>query len=81
MTVKMPPYMRQRGISRTADDEVLARQRYEEYGRLCRTMPNASFAEKLALLPLAGGTPLECGCTRFEHVQYDKCRRDGEEGV
>lgn len=62
------------GLPLTEEDNDLARRRYEEYLRLSKEHEGVVFEDILPFLPLDGGTPLPCGCTRFEHLQTERCR-------
>ncbi len=68
--------------TRTPEDEALARRRFEEYVRLTREMEPGSYdvEDVIKTLPMDGGTPLECGDTRFYHLTTEHCTNPSRGG-
>ena len=67
------------GPKQTDKDVELSRRRYEKWMELTkpyqgREGDSPDFEFLLSQLPLDGGSVLDCGCTRFEHLQHEKCQ-------
>lgn len=67
---------------RTPEDEALARRRFDEYVRLTRDKTPGTYDNEdvIKALPMNGGTKLDCGETRFEHLMNDDCINPQKEG-
>lgn len=68
--------------TRTPEDEELARRRFAEYVRITKQMEPGSYENEdvIKVLPMDGGSRLDCGDTRFEHLMNEVCKNPGKQG-